>query len=144
VTCRAIRCSISCAVNTRPDWRRDGLEVRAVDGIVDSSAKFDLYLAAAESAGQLQGRIEYASALFDQAAIENMAAQWCTLLAAIAENPGERISGLSLQSPSERARLLAQSNRVVPDRCDASVTELFAAQAARTPDRSPCVRAQPR
>ena len=49
-----------------PDWRLDGLDVQAVDGIVDSSAKFDLYLAATESAGQLQGRIEYASALFDQ------------------------------------------------------------------------------
>ena len=62
-----------------------------------------------------------------------MAAQWCTLLAAIAENPGERISRLALQSSSERARLLAQSNRVAPDCCDASVAELFAAQAARTP-----------
>jgi len=116
-----------------PRWGLAGLDVQAVEGLVDSSAKFDLYLSVTESAGQLQGRFEYASALFDQATIENMAAQWSTLLAAIAENPGERISDLSLHSPSERARLLARSNRVAPDCCDASVAELFAVQAARTP-----------
>ena len=38
------------------------------------------------------------------------------------------------RAPSERARLLAQSNRVAPDRCEASVHELFAAQPHARPD----------
>jgi amino acid adenylation domain-containing protein len=117
-----------------PQWHLTGLDVQAVEGIVASSAKFDLHLSVTESAGQLQGRIEYAAGLFDRATVENMAAQWRTLLAAIVANPAERVSRLALQDPSERARLLAQSNRVAPDRCEASVHELFAAQAARAPD----------
>ena len=124
--------SFSLQNGPRP-WRLGGLDVQAVEGIIESSAKFDLYLSVTESAGQLQGRLDYAAALFEPATIENMAAQWRTLLAAIVANPGERISRLALQEPSERSRLLAQSNRVAPDPCDASVPELFAAQAARTP-----------
>ena len=111
-----------------------GVDVQPVEGILDSSAKFDLYLSVTESAGRLQARFQYAAALFDRATIENMAAQWRTLLAAIVANPAERVSRLALHDPAERSRLLAQSNRVVRDRCEASVHELFAAQAARAPD----------
>ena len=116
-----------------PDWRLAGLDVQAIQGIVDNNAKFDLYLAVTESAGQLVGRFEYSAALFDPATIENMVAQWRTLLAAIVANPAERVSRLPLQTPSERAQLLAQWNRVTSDRSEASVHELFAAQAARAP-----------
>jgi amino acid adenylation domain-containing protein len=127
---------ISFSLQNAPQqhWRLAGIDAHAVEGIVDSNAKFDLHLSVGESAGQLRGRIDYAAALFDRATIENMAAQWRTLLEAIVANPGGRVSRLALQSPSERAQLLARSNLVAADRCEASVHELFAAQAARAPD----------
>ncbi|HEY7944242.1 MAG TPA: amino acid adenylation domain-containing protein [Casimicrobiaceae bacterium] len=118
-----------------PDWRLPGLEIEPVGGIVNNNAKFDLYLAVTEAAGLLQGRIEYAAALFDAATVEHMARQWQVLLAAIVANPGQGIDRLPLQSPSERARLLVESSRLAPAGAGpASVHELFAAQAARTPD----------
>ena len=118
-----------------PDWRLPGLEIQPVEGIFNTSAKFDLYLAVTETAGVLWGRFEYAAALFDAGTIEHMAAQWRTLLAAIAASPDERIDRLPLQSPSERARLLAEWNHLTPPgRRAASVNELFARQAERAPD----------
>ena len=127
---------VSFALQNTPalHWRLAGLDVTTVEGILDSSAKFDLYLAITENAGQLQGRIEYAATLFDAATIENMAAQWRTLLGEIVANPAESIARLPLHSSSERARLLAQGNHVASNCSDASVHELFAAQAARAPE----------
>src|SRR5712692_3519322 len=105
-----------------------------------SSAKFDLSLALGEQRGSdgspigIHGVLEYATDLFDRASMEAMAARLIQLLQAAVAEPDRGIGSLDILSPAERHTILREWNdtaRAVPS---ATLPELFAAQAARTPD----------
>ena len=99
------------------------------------TAKFDLSLSMEETAEGLRGTLEYATDLFEGSTIERMAAQFEVLLEGIATAPERRLSELPLLPAAEREQVLVRWNETAcdypGDRC---LHELFAAQAARTPD----------
>jgi len=108
------------------------LELEPVD---TGTSKLDLTLfLAQERDGALSAALEYATDLFDPRAAAALAGHYGELLASAARDPANRVSGLGLLTPGERARVLAEWNdtrRAVPAAC---VHDLFTAQAARMPD----------
>ena len=99
-------------------------------------ARFDLecrFRGAAD--GSLHGVIDYATDLFDAGTIERLAGHLERLIDGIASAPDTPISALPLLPDAERRQLLvdwATAPAEYPR--EASLGDLFAAQAARTPD----------
>ncbi|MDB4965383.1 MAG: linear gramicidin synthase subunit, partial [Myxococcales bacterium] len=103
--------------------------------VESATSKFDLMLTMEERGGELNGSFEYATDLFDASTIARMSAQLSQLLFAIADGPAQRISSLGLLSAAERRQLLVEWNDTAAEHPrDACLHQLFAAQAARTPD----------
>jgi amino acid adenylation domain-containing protein len=77
---------------------------------------------------------EYNTDLFDLATVERMAAHFQTLLAGAVADPRLALAELPLLSAAERAEVLGAFNNTANDYPrDASIPELFALQAERTP-----------
>ncbi|MEU3623257.1 non-ribosomal peptide synthetase [Amycolatopsis coloradensis] len=99
-------------------------------------AKFDLDLTlTTRPDGSIAGQLGYATALFDAATARRMSGHFVRLLESIAAEPDGRVGGLAMLGDEERGRLLAAGNG--PDLtfpADESLSEVFAAQLARTPD----------
>ncbi|HJX29557.1 MAG TPA: amino acid adenylation domain-containing protein, partial [Thermoanaerobaculia bacterium] len=98
------------------------------------TAKFDLRLSLMESLEGLTGTLVYNRDLFDASTVVRLAGSLETLLAAAATQPDLPLTELPLTGAAERHQLLewGDSRPVpVPTAC---LHELFAAQAARTPD----------
>ncbi|MFF0741810.1 amino acid adenylation domain-containing protein [Streptomyces sp. NPDC004111] len=87
-----------------------------------------------ESDGRVGGLVNYSRALFDAGTVEGLARQLTTVLETAAKAPDTPLSALPLTGPDERAALLAGSRGPAVPLPDATLPELFAAQAARTPD----------
>ena len=115
-----------------------GLELSLAGGEL-GTAKFDLSLFLADlERRRLQATAEYNTDLFDGATIERLLGHLRMLLAAAVERAGARLAGAAA---ADRRRSASSSwsgcNETGADRrrrCDAW-HELFAAQAARTPER---------
>ena len=96
---------------------------------------FDLSLAAAERAGGLALDLEVAAELFTAAAATRLLGHFATLLDGAAGAPERRLSLLPLLAPAERHQLLLEwSEATAAAPPEGALGELFAAQAARTPD----------
>jgi len=99
------------------------------------SAKFDLFLQLTEGPGGLTGILEYATDLFEQAMVERLVGHFRTLLEEIVADPERRVSEFDLLSKAERHQLAVEWNDTAGDYPrDKCMHELFAEQAARTPD----------
>jgi amino acid adenylation domain-containing protein/thioester reductase-like protein len=98
-------------------------------------AKFDLTLAMQETPEGLECYWEYATALFQADTIARMAGHLEVLLQAIVEQPATPLHRLPLLTVSEQQRLLVDwnANTTAYPR-EVCLHELFAEQAARTPD----------
>jgi len=111
-----------------------GLQLSHAGGSAVTS-KFDLSLHVFESGDELHGIVEYATDLFDGGTIARLIGHFRTLLEGIVAAPESPISELPLLSAAERHRLLVEWNATAAayprEKC---VHELFAAQAARTPE----------
>ncbi|HEX3757326.1 MAG TPA: amino acid adenylation domain-containing protein [Kofleriaceae bacterium] len=123
----------------------DGLEPASFE-LPQASAQFDLRLALAESDGDAEGEIagtlSYATAVFDRASAERIAACFERVLrAAVADGADHQpISRLPLVGDAERAQVIAAWNATrAPYPDDACFHELFERQAARTPDATAVV-----
>ncbi|HEY0781815.1 MAG TPA: amino acid adenylation domain-containing protein, partial [Thermoanaerobaculia bacterium] len=120
------------------------LAARAVSGLTlaprrlaAGSAKIELLWAVtpADAASPATTWCEYETALFEAATIERLLGSWETLLAAIVSGDPAPLSDLPLLSPAERHQLAAEwSGDAVAYPRDATVHELFAAQAAAWPE----------
>ena len=105
-----------------------------------SSAEFDLSLALGEQRAPdgtpagLNGVIEYATDLFDRGTVETMAARLVRLLAAAVAEPERSIGSLDILCRDERRTILHGWNDTAYAVPSATLPELFAAQAARTPE----------
>ncbi|HEU0052730.1 MAG TPA: amino acid adenylation domain-containing protein, partial [Longimicrobium sp.] len=112
--------------------RLPGVELSGVM-LDQETATFDLTLAVARDEGELVGRLEYATALFDDGTAEGMAAHLNELLRSLVVAPDTPVSALEVTSDAERARIAEwnATDRAYPA---GHVHELIAAQAARTPD----------
>ncbi|MFJ4284001.1 non-ribosomal peptide synthase/polyketide synthase [Streptomyces massasporeus] len=118
----------------------DGLRTETVP-LTLAAAKFDLLFSVAEAftadgapAG-LDGVVEYSADLFDRATAESIGARLARLLAAVTTDPARPVGAADLLTAEERGRVLTEWNDTHHDVADATVPELFQAQAARTPDR---------
>ncbi|SDJ42953.1 amino acid adenylation domain-containing protein [Lentzea albidocapillata subsp. violacea] len=120
--------------NTPPvEFDLPGLEVRREADEL-GVAKFDLLCYLTENAAGIDGRLEYATDLFDHGTAAQLAGRVIRLLTAAAEAPDRPVGTLDVLDPAERDLVLRQWNdtaREVPAR---SVVELFEDQVARTPD----------
>ncbi|WP_432252538.1 amino acid adenylation domain-containing protein [Streptomyces sp. HNM1019] len=82
----------------------------------------------------VDGRLEFATDLFDRETIELMAARFLRLLEAVTARPDRRLSTISVLTPAEHEQLLYGFNQARTLEPGALLPELFQAQAARTPD----------
>ncbi len=102
---------------------------------VSAGAKFDLTVLAYTGTTGITIGIEYATDLFDESTIERFGSHYIHLLEQVVARPDARIGELRLVTEQERQRLLVDWNQTAQvyttDQC---VHELFAQQAARTPD----------
>src|SRR5512142_223191 len=116
-----------------------GLTVTA-EPVAAGSAKFDLTLGLAEhrsADGQpagMTGVLEYSLDLFDEATATAIAARLVRLLEAVAGDPDLPVSHLDVLDPAERHTILHGFNDTTRPVPAATLPELFAAQAAKTPD----------
>ncbi|MFJ8628730.1 amino acid adenylation domain-containing protein [Kitasatospora sp. NPDC093550] len=110
-----------------------GLRVEPVDAPT-GSCLMDLMLTAVEQDGRLAFTVEYATDLFDAGSIARLAHRFGVLLAAAADAPGTRLSGLPLLDAAERRTVLTEWNDTARPVPAGGLHELVAAAAARTPD----------
>ncbi|MEA2692171.1 MAG: hypothetical protein QOJ16_1558, partial [Acidobacteriota bacterium] len=115
------------------------LEPAEVDAGV---TKFDLQLTLFETGGAIAGTLTYAADLFDRATAERMTGHLATLLAGAAADPGRTLAELPLLSAAERAQLAAwNATETASPEGERTLPELFARQAAATPDAVAAVSA---
>ena len=121
------------------ELRLGGLRLASLGG-GEEAAKFDLALAMSGGADGLGGTVSFRTELFEARTIRRMLAQFRALLEAVAADPERRPAEVELLDPGERRRLLTEYNApgAVPAPAG-TVHELFAGQAARTPD-APALR----
>ncbi|HEX8273248.1 MAG TPA: condensation domain-containing protein, partial [Longimicrobiaceae bacterium] len=98
------------------------------------TAKFDLELGLVEHADGLHGAFSFDTDLFDAATVERMAGNFETLLRAVAAAPDARVSAVPLLRGDEASAVLHGWNATERELPPAPVHELFAAQAAATPE----------
>src|SRR5262249_44161846 len=97
-------------------------------------AKLDLEMTISEEAdGALRGFLVYATDLFHQNTAERLARYFQQILINAAENPGQRLSEMSLLTAAEHSQLLAECKGRVVALPEQYVQQLFEQQAARTP-----------
>ena len=111
-------------------------EVSVVPFVVArESAPLELLVDVTETAAGLEGRLIYASALFDAASARRLAERFCLLLSGIAAAPETQIAELPVMAAAERALVVSGFNATAADYPrDRTVVELFEVQAARVPD----------
>jgi amino acid adenylation domain-containing protein len=100
-----------------------------------ATAKFDLSLTLGEAGGRIVGAATYATALFEQATVERYLGYLRRVLEAMVADDRRAVDVLPLL-PEPELRLLDEWSRSgeTPDAAVGCVHELFAEQAARTPD----------
>ncbi|MBT2510606.1 amino acid adenylation domain-containing protein [Streptomyces sp. ISL-98] len=115
-----------------------GIEADAEDtaafGAAWAVAKTDLSLFMRRLAdGALEGALEYATSLFDEATVARMAAHFTTVIEAVTDRPGLALDDVQLLSPAERSRQLVEWNDTATEPETAAVLQRFEAQAATAP-----------
>jgi amino acid adenylation domain-containing protein len=104
--------------------------------IEQRTCQTDLELVVEEGDGTIEGVFRYNADLFDRATIERMAGHWQTLLAALVDDPDQRLSELPWLTEAERQSVQVGWSRgavepVPPGLC---LHDLFEQQAAKTPE----------
>ena len=98
-------------------------------------SKFDFTLSLWEGEdGDVGGVVEYATDLFDQSTIDRMFGHFVALLEGVASDPRRRISALPMLGEEERQQALIGWSVPPAPYPEACLHDLFAEQAARTPD----------
>ena len=98
-------------------------------------AKFDLTLSAVRRKGDVRAVLEYNTDLFDEATIRRFVGHYRRLIEEAVAQPDQRVSAIAMLTPEERRMLLVEWNATQRDYPrDATIPQLFARQAAATPD----------
>ncbi|HEX8271926.1 MAG TPA: amino acid adenylation domain-containing protein, partial [Longimicrobiaceae bacterium] len=126
--------SFAGAASDADGLRLGGVEVEPL-GSGSGSAKFDLTLGITDAGERLPASLSFRADLWEGATVERMLAHFGALLEALARSPEQPVAGLPMLSAAERTQLLAEWNATDrPYPAGERVHDLFAAQAARTPD----------
>ncbi|MDV5143315.1 amino acid adenylation domain-containing protein [Streptomyces sp. SBC-4] len=105
-----------------------------------TAVKFDLDVMVAEvfdntgAPAGLGGSVTVAADLFDAAWASRIADAWTTLLEALSQDPGRRLSTVDVLPDDERRQVLTDWNATATDGRPALVHELFEERAAAAPD----------
>jgi amino acid adenylation domain-containing protein len=100
------------------------------------ATRFDLECHLWEYEKELRGLLVYSTDLFEETTMRRLLGHFESLLDAACARPDERITTLPLLTPAEEQQLLVEWNDTATEpRADACVHQLFASQAAHTPDR---------
>jgi natural product biosynthesis luciferase-like monooxygenase protein/amino acid adenylation domain-containing protein/non-ribosomal peptide synthase protein (TIGR01720 family) len=119
---------------TLPDIAPEGLSLRPVD-LASGTAKFDLTLSLFDGTDGLTGTLEYDADLFTRATASRLMTWLRVLLEGAVADAGQRVGDLPMMDAAERQRLLVDWNDTAVDfPREACLSELFEAQAARTPE----------
>ncbi|MFE7173449.1 amino acid adenylation domain-containing protein [Streptomyces sp. NPDC057616] len=109
-----------------------GLQVTPLPAGTDT-AKFDLFFnIVPAAAGRAYGRLEYATELFDHTTAELLVDRFVRILTQVVAEPATRLGAVDVLTDTEHARL-TRWNDTGAAQPAATVAELVAAQAARTP-----------
>ncbi|HEV7582963.1 MAG TPA: amino acid adenylation domain-containing protein [Mycobacterium sp.] len=125
--------------NSLPEVDLAGLRVDTMP-VHTHTAKFDLSFSLIELPpvdGQVQsltGTIEYATDLFDYDTVEKIADYYLRILEAVTADPDRRIDLIEIIDAAEREQVLTGWNDTAKAIPDWTIPELFAAQAAQSPD----------
>jgi len=125
---------VALALQNAPDGVVEFPGVGAVVEPVDlGTSKFDLSVLLWErgETGGLDGYVEFALDLFDRSTAEAIAGRLVGVLGQVVADPGRRVGDVDVLLPGEREWLTEAG--VGDDGVSATVSELFAAQAVRTP-----------
>lgn len=115
------------------NWTLPGLDFTSFEIDIGAS-ELDLLLVVNDTAQGLSGYMQYDTDLFEADTIRRMLDQFTVLLEAVAANPGQRISRLSLLTEDEKRLMLAEWNDTNGDYSEsACIHHLFETQAERTP-----------
>ncbi|WP_430333761.1 amino acid adenylation domain-containing protein [Rhodococcus sp. ACT016] len=120
------------------EFELGGLDVSEVD-FDSATAKFDLQVTVVESTAGLTIDVTYATDLFDASTVRSFGERFVRMLESVTADPSVVVGDVELLDRAERSQVLDGWNatdRVVPD---ATLVELFEAQAARTPDATALV-----
>ena len=122
-----------------PVVRGEGLRLGDVEAELlpapGAREKFDLTLGMGDDGERLEGGLSYRTDLWEAATIERMAGHFAALLEGLAREPERRVAELPLLDAAEREMVLEEWNATGrPYPAGECVHDLFAAQAARTPD----------
>jgi amino acid adenylation domain-containing protein len=115
------------------DMQAEGLSFDLV-AVADETAKFDLSLELLEADGAVAGRLAYSTDMFDAATAGRMVRHFETLLSAALREPEAPLSRLPLLTAVEGQQVLQEWSGRPLTSVTATIPELFAAQAERTPD----------
>ncbi|CAM5329566.1 amino acid adenylation domain-containing protein [Streptomyces abikoensis] len=110
----------------------DGLTA-ALEAVPTSTAKFDLEFNFTAVEQGVRCTLEYATDLFDRSTVTAMGERLIRVLRRLAAEPGARIGAVDVLFPAER-ELLSRRNDTAAPVAGTTVPQLFAQQAARTPD----------
>ncbi|WP_431041065.1 non-ribosomal peptide synthase/polyketide synthase [Streptomyces sp. P1-3] len=101
-----------------------------------ASAKFDLTFNMVDlpELGGVVGSLEYATDLFDDTTVRKLADRYVRLLDRLTADPRRHVRGVELVEPDERELVLSGFNDTAAETPELTVAELFARQAAATPE----------
>lgn len=100
------------------------------------AAKYDLTIFFSERGGQIEGAVEYQTALFDAATIDRMIGCYVRLLEAAAADPDQPIHRIPLLDDAQRRHVLFGFNAARSDEPrPPTLHAMFEEHAARWPDR---------
>ncbi|NOJ98439.1 amino acid adenylation domain-containing protein, partial [Corallococcus coralloides] len=111
-----------------------GLVLKPVD-FEGRTSKFDVSLFFTETARGLSGGVEYSTELFEAATVRRMVEHLRVLLEGVVAKPEDAVGRLPMLTEAERQQVLVTWNQQQAEYArDATIPNLFEAQAKRTPD----------
>ncbi|MGP4029202.1 amino acid adenylation domain-containing protein [Actinomadura sp. 3N407] len=122
-----------------PGLELPGLDVEPLS-TARPAAKFDLDVMVEETFDDegaprgVRGSVTVAADLFDEPAAERIARYWTRVLSAVAADPSLPVGAVDLLDEAERHTILVEWNNAAAEPPRTSAPEVFAGQAARTPD----------
>ncbi|WP_024802857.1 non-ribosomal peptide synthase/polyketide synthase [Nocardia sp. BMG51109] len=127
--------SLAFQNNTLPTLELPGVGIEPCPAATATS-RFDLFfnIADAPAGREWSALVEYATELFDRSTVEAMAARWVCLLRSVVSAPDAPVGSIDVLVRDEREQVLRRWNDTTAEVLDTTLTELFEARVAATPD----------
>src|SRR5215469_12016615 len=106
--------------------------------------RFNIGLSCLHESGALRLTLEYDRHSYSLQAVENVASALSSVISAAANNPEAALCTLPILSERERERVVEEWNRTGAEYPKQTIPEMFAGQAARTPERTAVVSGEQR